>query len=191
MKSGASPLFAFHTGCFSCHVSFLDGRDCHIMIKEEGMKEKVVQVTAELVTPILERTGLELVDIEYVKEGGNWFLRVFIDQEGGIDLDTCGRVSEQLSKLLDRKDPIPGPYILEVSSPGAERPLKTERDLERSIGKPVLVTLYEPFDGSKKHTGRLEAFDKDVLTLSLEAGKQLEIPREKIAQTRLTIDWTG
>lgn len=154
------------------------------------MKEKVVQVTAELVTPILERKGLELVDIEYVKEGGNWFLRVFIDQEGGIDLDTCGRVSEQLSKLLDRKDPVPGPYILEVSSPGAERPLKTERDLQRSIGKPVLVTLYEPFAGSKKHAGRLEAFDQDVLTLSLEAGKQLQIPRDKVAKTRLTIDWT-
>ncbi len=154
------------------------------------MKEKVVQVTAELVTPILEQKGLELVDIEYVKEGGNWFLRVFIDQEGGIDLDTCGRVSEQLSKLLDRKDPVPGPYILEVSSPGAERPLKTERDLEQSIGKPVLVTLYEPFAGSKKHAGRLEAFDKDVLTLSLEAGKQLQIPRDKVAKTRLTIDWT-
>lgn len=155
------------------------------------MKEKVAQVTEELVTPILEREGLELVDIEYVREGSHWFLRVLIDKTGGVDLDTCGRVSEQLSKLLDRRDPIPGPYILEVSSPGAERPLKTERDLERSIGKPVLVTLYEPFAGSKKHTGRLDSFDKQVLILSLEAGERLEIPREKVAHTRLTVDWTG
>lgn len=155
------------------------------------MSEKVVRLVEQLVQPILEREGLELVDVEYVKEGGNWFLRVFIDREGGVDLDACSRVNEQLSRLLDKKDPIPGPYFLEVSSPGAERPLKTERDLARSIGKMVAVSLYEPLAGSKKLIGRLHAADETEVKVVGHDGQMLTIPREKIALIRLSLDGVG
>lgn len=152
------------------------------------MSEKVTRLVEQMVLPILEREGLELVDVEFVKEGGNWFLRIFIDRDGGVDLDACSRVNEQLSKLLDKKDPIPGPYILEVSSPGAERPLKTERDFARAIGKLVAISLYEPIAGSKKHVGRLEAFDEAELSIALRDGQELAIPRGKIAHIRLSLD---
>jgi len=152
------------------------------------MNEKVTRLVEQMVMPILEQEGLELVDVEYLKEGGNWFLRVYIDRDGGVDLDACSRVNERLSKLLDKKDPIPGPYILEVSSPGAERPLKTERDLERSIGKLVAVSLYEPVNGSKKHVGRLQGVGETELTIVVQGGQELAIPREKIALIRLSLD---
>jgi len=155
------------------------------------MGSKVARLVEQLVTPILEREGLELVEVEYVKEGGNWFLRVYIDREGGVDLDACSRVNEQLSQLLDEKDPIAGPYILEVSSPGAERPLKTDRDMLRSIGKSVAVTLYEPLEGSKKHVGRLEAVDEKSVTVVRQDGLSLTIPREKMAHIRLTLEGVG
>ncbi len=106
---------------------------------------KVTETVEELVTPILTENGLELVDIEYVKEGKNWFLRVYIDKDNGIDIEECGIVSERLSEKLDALDPIPHNYFLEVSSPGAERPLKKEKDYQRAIGKNVFIKTYEPF----------------------------------------------
>src|SRR5690625_4376718 len=104
---------------------------------------KVIKTTEQLVTPILTENGLELVDIEYVKEGKDWFLRVYIDKPGGVDISGCSIVSEQLSEKLDASDPIKGAYFLEVSSPGAERPLKTKKDIQNSVNKNVYVTLYE------------------------------------------------
>ncbi len=110
---------------------------------------KVTEIVEELVTPILEELDLELVEIEYVKEGKNWFLRVYIDKETGVDIEECGIVSEKLSEKLDEVDPIPHNYFLEVSSPGAERPLKKEKDFEKAIGKNVYIKTYEPIDGEK------------------------------------------
>lgn len=101
------------------------------------MSSKIIEITTELVNPILEEKNLELVDIEYVKEGKNWFLRVYIDKEGGIDIVECGEVSEQLSEKLDKADPIKEAYFLEVSSPGVEKPLKTLDDFKRT-----LVTMF-------------------------------------------------
>src|SRR5699024_10932989 len=98
---------------------------------------------------MLEKKDLELFDMEYVKEGKNWFLRIFIEKEGGIDISECGLVSEQLSKKLDEHDPIKGTYYLEVSSPGVESPLKTKDDFLTHINKNVFVKLYEPIDGNK------------------------------------------
>src|SRR3954453_4744771 len=107
---------------------------------------KVTEVVEDLAAPIFQELGLELVDIEYVKEGKEWFLRVFVDKEAGVDIEDCGIVSERLSEKLDELDPIPHNYFLEVSSPGAERPLKKDKDFINSIGKNVFVKTYEPID---------------------------------------------
>ncbi|GED13125.1 ribosome maturation factor RimP [Aneurinibacillus migulanus] len=150
------------------------------------MSQHVIAVTEELVAPILEEENLELVEIEYKKEGSNWFLRVYIDKEGGVDIEDCGRVSEKLSKKLDEIDPIPGAYFLEVSSPGAERPLKKEQDFERAVGKHVHVTTYEPINGSKVFEGELVSYDGKQLEIK-EAKASALIPRDKVASARLAI----
>jgi ribosome maturation factor RimP len=154
------------------------------------MSKKVTDVVEELVTPILEDMQLELVDIEYVKEGKNWFLRVFIDSENGIDIEQCGVVSEKLSEKLDEVDPIPYNYFLEVSSPGAERPLKKRADFERAIGKNVYIKTYEPIEGEKEFEGELTAFDGTKITITVmqkTRKKEIEIPFEKIASARLAV----
>lgn len=150
------------------------------------MGKKVTQIVEELVLPILEKQNLELVDVEYKKEGSNWFLRVFIDKDGGVDIEDCGRVSEELSTELDKKDPIPSAYFLEVSSPGAERPLKNEKDVLKAIHKYVHITTYEPINGQKTFEGKLEAFENNILVIS-EGKIQHEIPYEKISSARLAV----
>ncbi|WP_146808958.1 MULTISPECIES: ribosome maturation factor RimP [Aneurinibacillus] len=150
------------------------------------LNQHVIAVTEELVAPILEEENLELVEIEYKKEGSNWFLRVYIDKEDGVDIEDCGRVSEKLSKKLDEIDPIPGAYFLEVSSPGAERPLKKERDFERAVGKHVHVTTYEPINGAKVFEGELVSYDGQNLEIK-EARTTAVIPRDKVASARLAI----
>ncbi|HEU4965105.1 MAG TPA: ribosome maturation factor RimP [Bacilli bacterium] len=149
-------------------------------------KRKVTEIIEELVTPIVEEEQLELVDVEYKKEGANWFLRVFIDKSGGVDIDDCGRVSEKLSDVLDEVDPIENAYFLEVSSPGAERPLKKPADYERSIGKNVYITTYEPVDGQKVFEGKLAAYDGETLTVE-EAKSSKTISVEAVASARLAV----
>lgn len=154
------------------------------------MGKKATEITEELVTPILDRKGLELVDVEFKKEGTNWFLRVYIDKEGGIDIEECGEVSEELSALLDEHDPIPQAYFLEVSSPGAERPLKKEKDIHASIGKYVHITTYEPIEDNKSFEGQLTAFDGEILTIEMKIKtrtKKIEIPYSKVAKIRLAV----
>lgn len=150
------------------------------------LSQDVIAVTEQLVTPIVDAENLELVDIEYTKEGSNWFLRVYIDKEGGVDIEDCGRVSEQLSKKLDEVDPIPVAYFLEVSSPGAERPLKKEKDFERAVGKHVHVTTTEPIGGDTVFEGELIAYNGSMLTIK-EVKATAEVPKEKIASARLAI----
>ncbi|TCS92543.1 ribosome maturation factor RimP [Hazenella coriacea] len=151
------------------------------------MSRQVTQTVEKIALPILEAEGLELVDVEYKKEGQNWFLRVFIDrEEGSIDLDDCSRVSEQLSNALDEVDPIPMAYFLEVSSPGAERPLKKEADFKKAIGKHVHVTTYEPIQGQKVFEGVLSHFLDEQLTLD-DKGNTIHIPLNKVAKARLAI----
>ncbi|PLT31584.1 ribosome maturation factor RimP [Peribacillus deserti] len=154
------------------------------------MSNKVTEIVEEQVQPILSDLNLELVDIEYVKEGKNWFLRVFIDKEGGVDIEECGTVSERLSEKLDETDPIPYNYFLEVSSPGAERPLKKAEDFTKSIGKNVFIKTYEPIDGIKEFEGILESFDGTVITVNMKIKtrtKTVEIPYEKVAKARLAV----
>ncbi|WP_178021856.1 ribosome maturation factor RimP [uncultured Paenibacillus sp.] len=147
---------------------------------------KIKATVEQMVTPYLEENGFELVDVEYVKEGSNWFLRVFVDKDGGIDIDDCGRISEYLSEKLDENDPIPSAYFLEVSSPGAERPLKKAEDVTKAVGKDVFVTTYEPVDGLKEFEGRLLSFNGGEMVV--EAGKKRHaIPYSKVASARLAI----
>jgi ribosome maturation factor RimP len=155
-------------------------------MKEETMAQQIKTIVEQMLAPYLEQEGFELVDIEYVKEGSNWFLRVFVDKEGGIDIDDCSRISEYLSQRLDEKDPIPTAYFLEVSSPGAERPLKKPQDYARSVGKDVFVTTYEPIDGAKEFEGKLIDFSEERVIV--QTGKRTtEIPLSKIASARLAI----
>ncbi|MCM3594263.1 ribosome maturation factor RimP [Metabacillus idriensis] len=154
------------------------------------MSKKVTEIVAELAMPILDELTLELVDVEFVKEGKEWFLRVFIDSSDGIDIEHCAIVSEKLSEKLDETDPIEQNYFLEVSSPGAERPLKKDSDFTKSIGKNVYIKTYEPFEGSKVFEGELTAFDGEhvIVTILIKTRKkQIQIPYEKIASARLAV----
>ncbi len=148
------------------------------------MAKEIELRVEELMREIIRGTKFELVDVEYVSER-DWYLRVFVDKPGGVDLDDCQLLSEKLGGILDHEPLINGPYILEVSSPGIDRVLKKDRDFVREAGKAVDVTLYAPLDGQKKLTGVLVGRDKDSLQLEGLA----PIPREKIAQVRLHIDF--
>lgn len=151
---------------------------------------KVTEVVEELTQPILQELGLELVEIEFVKEGKNWFLRVYIDKENGVDIEDCGTVSERLSEKLDELDPITQNYFLEVSSPGAERPLKKAKDFEKAIGKNVFIKTYEPLDGEKGFEGTLLEFDGQTVKIEVKIKtrkKVIEIPYEKVASARLAV----
>lgn len=138
-----------------------------------------------MVEPIVEQLSLELVSVEYVKEGANWYLRIYIDKENGVDLDDCENASRQISDLLDQADPIPQAYFLEVSSPGIERLLQREKDFVKYSGNLVNVQLYAPMEGSKKLQGVLGEVTAETLILELNQDKVLEIPRKQIAQVRL------
>lgn len=151
-----------------------------------SMQEHIKSIVEDMLKGFLEEHGFELIDIEYVKEGSNWFLRVYVDKEGGIDIDDCGRISEFLSARLDEKDPISEAYFLEVSSPGAERPLKKLQDYYNAVDRHVFVTTYEPLDGSKEFEGLLISFDEENLVI--QTGKKTSaIPYAKVASARLAI----
>ncbi|MEK5380328.1 ribosome maturation factor RimP [Niallia sp. FSL W8-0635] len=157
------------------------------------MLSKVTQIVEEMVHPILDELHLELVDVEYVKEGPNWFLRVYIDKEAGVDIDECAVVSEKLSEKLDEVDPISENYFLEVSSPGAERPLKKDKDFEKAIGKNVFIKTYEPIANEKTFEGILTAFDGKTVTVEVKIKtrkKTIEIPYEKVAKARLAVTFS-
>jgi ribosome maturation factor RimP len=149
-------------------------------------QEQIKSTIENMLGSFMEQNAFELVDVEYVKEGSNWFLRVYVDKEGGIDIDDCSRVSEFLSVQLDEKDPIPDAYFLEVSSPGAERPLKKPQDYFNALNHHVFITTYEPIDGAKEFEGLLVSFDGESLTV--QAGKkESSIPLAKVASARLAI----
>lgn len=139
--------------------------------------------------PIMEQNQFELVDVEYIKEAGNWYLRVYIDKPGGITIDDCEVVSRALSEYLDKEDFIEDSYILEVSSPGLGRPLKKDKDFNRNMGKEVEIHLFRPLEKQKEYTGLLTAYDKDTVTIQLDDGKELTIPRKSIALIRLAFDF--
>lgn len=154
----------------------------------------VVETVTDLVLPIVEEQQFELVEVEFVEEGKSWFLRVYIDKTGGIDIEECAYVSEQLSDKLDSldPDPIPQAYFLEVSSPGAERPLKKESDYQKAVGNFIHVNLYQAIDGNKQMEGTLVSVSDDKLVLSVPIKtrkKEFTIDRKNIAKARLAIQF--
>ena len=139
--------------------------------------------------PIMEENQYELVDVEYVKEAGIWYLRAYIDKEGGFTVDDCEMVSRRLSDWLDEKDFIDDSYILEVSSPGLGRPLKKEKDFKRSLGEQVEIKLYRAVDRQKDFTGILTAYDENTVTIRYEEGEESTFDRKDIALIRLAFDF--
>ena len=144
------------------------------------MKINIQQVITELAKPIVEDLNYELVDVEFVKEGANWYLRIYIDKSGGIGIDDCQSVSERISDILDEKDPIEQSYYLEVSSPGLERPLKTERDFIKYKGELVEIKVFQPIDGKKIFEGELVGLVDGNIVINQD-GKTLEFEKNKVA----------
>ena len=145
--------------------------------------------TEQLAQPIVDENNFELVDIEYVKEGANWYLRVYADKEGGINIDDCVLLSRALEAKLDEEDFIEDAYILEVSSPGLGRPLKKDKDFERSIGKEIEIKLYRPIEKQKEWEGTLVSYNTESVTIRLETEEEMTIARNDIALVRLALDF--
>ena len=152
-------------------------------------REEYEQKTEALLLPIVEEKGYELVDVEYVKEGSTWYLRAYVDKEGGITINDLEAVSRKLSDLLDEEDFISDAYILEVSSPGLGRPLKKDKDFDRSIGEEIEIHLYRSIDGNKQYVGLLKSYNKETITIETEDGDEINVDRTNVSLVRLTIDF--
>ena len=155
------------------------------MTKRESYEQK----TEEILNPIVEEYGLELVDVEYVKEGSTWYLRAYIDKPGGISIDDCEAVSRRLSDILDEKDYIDEAYILEISSPGLGRPLRKEKDYKRSLGEEVEIRTYRMIEKQKEFTGTLKEYDEKTVTIEEEGGNVRTFEKSDIALIRLAFDF--
>jgi len=152
------------------------------------VKQNVVHSVAQLAQPVVEAAGLELVDVEFIKEGGGWYLRIFIDKPGGVGLEDCQAVSQKVDRLLDETDPIQYSYRLEVSSPGLERPLKKQSDYQRFEGRLVTVITCAPVGGCNKFTGYLKGLrDGDVVLV--RENREYVIALDQIASTRLAVEF--
>lgn len=145
--------------------------------------------TEELILPIIERMNFELVDVEYVKEGGTWYLRAYIDKEGGITVNDCEAVAREMNEILDREDFVEDSYVFEVSSPGLGRPLKKEKDYVRSMGKEVEIRTYRAINREKEFYGTLAAYDDATVTIEQEDGEKLTFEKSDIALIRLAFDF--
>ena len=150
---------------------------------------KITEQVWAFAEPVVQAHGCSLWDVEYVKEGGDWFLRLYIDKEGGFTVDDCEMVSRRLSDWLDKEDFIDDSYILEVSSPGLGRPLKKEKDFKRSLGEAVDIKLYRAIDRQKDFSGILTAYDADTVTIRYEDGSESTFNRKDIALIRLAFDF--
>lgn len=150
-------------------------------------KGKIELVVQDLVEPITNEFNFELVDVEFVKEGSSWFLRIYIDKVGGISIDDCQLVSEKLSDKLDEADPIKQQYYLEVSSPGLDRPIKTQKDFEKYSGSLVELKLYKPIDGVKKFEGYLVGLIDNNIIIKDEKEGKYEFPKESVVTVKRVI----
>lgn len=157
------------------------------LVRNMQKRTEIEKKCEELVQPIIDVHKFELVDVEYVKEGSNYYLRVYADKEGGINIDDCVTISRELEVKLDAEDFIEDAYILEVSSPGLGRPLKKDKDLQRSIGLDVEVKLYKTIDKQKEFEGQLLAFDENTITIQNE--QEMTFNRSDIALIRLALDF--
>ena len=153
------------------------------MAKEMNTEKKV----EALLAPIVEANNVELADVEFVKEGQNWYLRIYIEKDGGVSIDDCEVVSRAIEKVIDEKDPIEQAYILEVSSPGIDRPLKKETDFVKYAGEVVDVKLYKAIDKQKEFQGSLKGLEGTVVTIIDDDGKEVSFERKDIASIRLAV----
>ena len=150
--------------------------------------KKVTEIVAQLAAEAVARQGCELWDVEYVREAGQWFLRLYLDKEGGVDILDCEAVSREVSDLLDEADPIEGSYVFEVSSAGAERPLKRPGDFQRFMGSPVLLKTYKPRDGRKEFPGTLTGYEDGAVLVDV-GGQTLRFEKNEIALVRLRVEF--
>ncbi|MTI70001.1 MAG: ribosome maturation factor RimP [Firmicutes bacterium] len=150
-------------------------------------KNKVESITKDIAIPISEDMNLDLVDVEYVKEGSHMYLRVYIDKPGGISIEDCQNISQKISEKLDKIDPIKENYFLEVSSPGLDRPLKTDEDLNKNIGKDIEVSLYKSINGKKKYIGNLLDISKEEIEIEDEDLGKCKLNRKIIAKINLAV----
>lgn len=150
-------------------------------------KKRIDETVTELVAPVVSKSKFELVDVEFVKEGAGWYLRIYIDKPGGITIDDCQSISEEVSKILDDADPIHQSYYLEVSSPGIDRPLKKDSEFERYKGNAVEVKLYEPIGGKKVFEGELQGLEGNNVVIRNESGDILRFERQKVSQVKRAI----
>ena len=150
---------------------------------------KVTDLVAQLAQPLAEAAGCSLWDVEYVKEGGTWYLRAYIDKEGGITVNDCEAVAREMNEILDREDFVEDSYVFEVSSPGLGRPLKKEKDYIRSMGKEVEIRTYRAINREKEFYGILSAYDENTVTIKTEDGTEMTFEKSDIALIRLAFDF--
>ena len=147
---------------------------------------KITEKVAALARPIVEEEGCTLWDVEYVREAGTWYLRIFVDKEGGLSIDDCERISRRLDPMLDEVDPIPDSYVFEVGSAGAERELKRPSDFEQFLGSEVEVRLYQPVNGAKAFVGKLKGYDDGEVTIE-NGGSDMRFDKSRVALVKLHI----
>lgn len=155
------------------------------MSKRENYEERFEKI----LLPITEDAGVEIYDVEYVKEGSDWYLRAYIDKGGGVTIEDCEKVSRAVSEVMDREDFIPDTYILEVSSPGLGRALKKDKHLARSMGEEVEIRTYKPIEKQKEFSGILRDFDAESITIEPEEGTNIKFARSDVALIRLALDF--
>jgi ribosome maturation factor RimP len=151
--------------------------------------KKTEALAKELAAPLAEALGYELVDVEFVKEGQYWYLRIYIDKEGGVTLEDCQNFSHRFDETLEQADPIQSAYFLEVSSPGLDRPLKKEEDFRRYLDREIEVSLYTAVEGNKQYKGTNKGLEADILTLTLPDGTTVQIPYKNVASARLHFEF--
>jgi ribosome maturation factor RimP len=149
------------------------------------MSKKITQRVWEMAQPVVESFGLKLWDVEYVREGADWFLRLYIDKDGAVDINDCEKVSRAMDPILDEQDPIPDSYTFEVCSAGCERTLKRPSDFQQFLGSKVLLKLYRPRDGRKEFVGILKNYDSGVVTMEFDDQNTMEFTPEETALVRL------
>lgn len=152
------------------------------------VKHKIAATVVELIQPVFEDSGLELVDVTFTKEGNDWYLRIFMDKSGGVGIEDCQSISKEIDQILDEKDPIPQSYILEVSSPGIERPLKKLADYDRFSGSLANITTYAPLEGKKNFRGHLIGLRGSDVVLAVN-GSEIIIPFEQVAGAHLEVEF--
>ena len=151
--------------------------------------KKVTEIVAELAAPVAAEFGCELWDTEYVREAGQWFLRLYLDKDGGVDILDCEAISRRVSDLLDEADPIESSYVFEVGSAGLERQLKRPGDFQQFMGSPVLVKTYQPKDGRKEFAGKLAGYDNGAVLLDMGTAEPVRLEKNEVALVRLRVEF--